>query len=141
LGSVEEPRQRFVILQGMNDMTLSSRPAVLVVEDEFWVMQDVAETLREHGFEDICAATGEEALPILEKRPDIQVVFTDINMPGRIDGIALAKAVAERWPDKRVIITSGRYQPAEIPDKWPFISKPYDPRAVASRIARMLGLR
>jgi DNA-binding NtrC family response regulator len=121
-------------------MTLASRPAVLVVEDEFWVMQDVAETLREHGFEDICASTGDDALPLLEKRPDIQVVFTDINMPGKIDGVELAKAIAERWPDKRVIITSGRYQPAEIPDKWPFIPKPYDPRAVAKKIGRMLGL-
>ena len=120
-------------------MSLPSRPAVLVVEDEFWVMQDVAETLREHGFEDICASTGDEALPLLEKRPDIQLVFTDINMPGKIDGIALAKAIAERWPDMRVIVTSGRYQPTEIQDKWPFIPKPYDPRAVARRIGRMLG--
>jgi DNA-binding NtrC family response regulator len=119
-------------------MSLTNRPAVLVVEDEFWVMQDVAETLREHGFEDICASTGDEALPILEQRPDIQVVFTDINMPGKIDGIALARVIATRWPDKRVIITSGRYQPDDISDKWPFISKPYDPRAVARRIGRML---
>ena len=121
-------------------MTLTSRPAVLVVEDEFWVMQDVAETLREHGLEDICAATGEEALPLLETRPDIKVVFTDINMPGSIDGLELARAVAERWPDKRVIVTSGRYQSAELPEKWPFIPKPYDPRAVAKRIIHMLGL-
>ena len=122
-------------------MSLASRPAVLVVEDEFWVMQDVAETLREHGFEEICASTGEEALPILEKRPDIQVVFTDVNMPGKIDGLALAKAIEERWPDKRVIITSGRYGADDFLGKWPFISKPYDPRAVARRIVRMLGVR
>jgi DNA-binding NtrC family response regulator len=120
-------------------MSLPSRPAVLVVEDEFWVMQEVAETLREAGFEDICASTGDEALPLLEKRPDIQVVFTDINMPGKIDGIELAKAIEERWPDKRVIVTSGRHQASEISDKWPFIAKPYDPRAVARRIGRMLG--
>ncbi len=120
-------------------MSLPSRPAVLVVEDEFWVMQDVAETLREHGFEDICASTGDEALPLLEQRPDIQVVFTDINMPGKIDGIALAKVIEERWPEKSVIVTSGRYRPAEMPENWPFIPKPYDPRAVARRIGNMLG--
>ncbi len=124
----------------MNDMSFPSRPAVLVVEDEFWVMTDVAETLREHGFEDVCAATGDEALPLLEQRPDIRLVFTDINMPGKIDGIALARVVEERWPDKRVIITSGRVRPSEIPENWPFIPKPYDPHAVAKRIGALLGL-
>ncbi len=125
----------------MNDQSTTFRPAVLVVEDEFWVMQDVAETLAEHGYEGLCARNGDEALPLLEQRPDVRLVFTDVNMPGRIDGLSLAREVGRRWPWIDVIITSGRVRgdDVDLQAKWPFIPKPYDPQAVVRRIGAMLG--
>jgi DNA-binding response OmpR family regulator len=125
----------------MNDQSPLSRPAVLVVEDEFWVMQDVAEILAEHGYESLCARNGDEALPLLEQRPDVKVVFTDVNMPGRVDGLSLAREVSRRWPWMDVLITSGRVREDDIdlrPD-WPFIPKPYDPKTVVKRIGALLG--
>ena len=112
----------------MTAVSANNRPAILVVEDEFWVMQDIAETLREHGFESLCARSGEEALPLLESRPDIGLVFTDINMPGAVDGIALAREVGRRWPRIGLILTSGRARTGdgEVSGKWTFIPKPYD---------------
>jgi CheY-like chemotaxis protein len=125
----------------MNDQSPLSRPAVLVVEDEFWVMQDVAETLAEYGYEGVCAPNGDEALPLLERRPDIRVVFTDVNMPGRIDGLSLAREVARRWPWIDVLITSGRVREGDIDlqANWPFVPKPYDPKSVVRRIAALLA--
>jgi CheY-like chemotaxis protein len=120
----------------MTDRSHSVRPAVLVVEDEFWVMQDVAETLAEHGYEGLCARNGDEALPLLESRPDVKVVFTDVNMPGRVDGLSLAREVSRRWPWIDVLITSGRVREGDIDlqPEWPFTPKPYDPKKVVRRI-------
>jgi CheY-like chemotaxis protein len=115
--------------------------AVLVVEDESVLRLDAAETLRDAGFEVVEAADATEALAALERRDDIGVLFTDIDMPGGIDGLELARRVHDRRPRMHLIITSGavRPRPQDIPDAGSFVGKPYCPNAVADTIRRLLA--
>jgi two-component system, response regulator PdtaR len=79
------------------------------------------------GFIAIEAANADEAIAILESRKDIRIVFTDIDMPGSMDGLKLARAVRERWPPIELILTSGHFdlRQDEIPERGRFFSKPY----------------
>ena len=112
------------------------RPVVLVVEDEFLIREYAVEIINEAGFEAIEAANADEAIEILESRGDIRIVFTDINMPGSIDGLRLAHAVRDRWPPIKLIVTSGHMTLPEsaLPKGGRFFSKPYQ----TSEIARTL---
>src|SRR5580700_2917182 len=85
----------------------TKRPVVLVVEDEFLIRMNAAEMIEEAGFEVVEASNADEAVAILEARLDIAVVFTDIQMPGSMDGLKLAKAVRDRWPPIHIVATSG----------------------------------
>ena len=78
------------------------------------------------------AAHADEAIAILEARQDIHLVFTDIDMPGSMDGLKLAAAVRDRWPPVHIIITTGKTRPLEIPANALFIPKPYLGRTVVS---------
>jgi CheY-like chemotaxis protein len=79
------------------------------------------------------ARNADEAIEILKARPDIRIVFTDIDMPGSMDGLKLAAAVCDRWPPIEIIITSGKVRPAasDIPARGVFLSKPYDEAALS----------
>jgi CheY-like chemotaxis protein len=79
----------------------------LIVEDEFLLRLDSAETIGSAGFEVIRAANADDAIAILNARPDIHVVFTDIQMPGSMDGLKLARFVRNRWPPIKIVATSG----------------------------------
>src|SRR5437868_6533693 len=92
---------------GMAEPT-SERAVILVVEDEFLIRMATADVIRDAGFEVLEAADADGAIAILESRGDIRVVFTDIHMPGSMDGAKLAQAVRQRWPPVRIIATSGR---------------------------------
>ena len=83
--------------------------------------------LEDAGFTVVEAATADAAWTILESRSDIDVLFTDIEMPGSMNGYALAGPVAERWPHIRLVLTSGRCRPAasDVPDHGRFVPKPY----------------
>lgn len=102
------------------------KPAMLVVDDEPLIRMDLAETGREAGFDTVEADEPSQALAILENRNDIRVVFTDIRMPGEVDGIELAHLVRRRWPPTVIVICSGNSQPSpeELPDNVIFVSKP-----------------
>jgi CheY-like chemotaxis protein len=67
------------------------------------------------GYTIVVANDADQAIAILEARQDIHLVFTDINMPGSMDGLKLAAAVRDRWPPVHIIITSGKIRPLEIP--------------------------
>jgi two-component system, response regulator PdtaR len=112
------------------------RPVVLLVEDEVLVRLFGADILEAAGFDVIEAANADEALRTLEARDDVQVLFTDIHMPGSLDGLELARCVHERWPDIELLIASGRSQvdPDEIPDNGRFVTKPYEPRRIVQQI-------
>ncbi|MFI5017808.1 MAG: response regulator [Dongiales bacterium] len=103
------------------------RATLLLVEDEVLVRWAAATVLRDAGFQVFDVERADEALPILEGRSDIAVVFTDINMPGRLDGRALAFEVKRRWPGIGLLVTSGDLGSREprLPDGSRFLAKPY----------------
>jgi two-component system, response regulator PdtaR len=86
----------------------SERPLVLIVEDEFLIRAATADAIRDAGFEVLEAGNADEALVALETRNDIRIVFTDMRMPGSMDGAHLAHAIRRRWPPVRIMATSGK---------------------------------
>ena len=103
-------------------------PAILIVEDEALVRLYAVDTVTAAGFDVVEAASADEAIRILESRSDIRAVFTDIQMPGLMDGLKLAQAVRDRWPPIKIIVTSGRELVTEgdLPEGGRFFAKPYD---------------
>jgi CheY-like chemotaxis protein len=114
--------------------TVTNRPVVLIVEDEALIRAGALDWVEEAGFEAIEAANADEAIRILESRNDIRILFTDIDMPGSMDGLKLAHAVRNRWPAIKLVVTSGRSLPAnkDLPKGGRFIGKPYAPSQVAT---------
>jgi DNA-binding NtrC family response regulator len=114
----------------MQDLKEAISPpiTVLIVEDEAFIRMDVADYLSDDQFVTIEAANADEAISILEHREDIEVVFTDVNMPGSIDGMELAGLVRQRWPSMSVVMTSGMVRPSQsaLPGSVKFFEKPYD---------------
>jgi CheY-like chemotaxis protein len=76
----------------------TANPAILVVEDELLLRLMAVDIVETAGFEALSAGTADEALAILEARADVRLVFTDVQMPGSMDGLRLAHAVRDRWP-------------------------------------------
>jgi CheY-like chemotaxis protein len=101
--------------------------AILVVEDEPLVALEVSETLRDKGYCVITVTNADNAIEVLEARNDIHTVFTDINMPGSMDGLKLAATVRDRWPPVNIIVTTGNRVPHrhQLPENGLFIAKPY----------------
>ena len=105
----------------------SGHARVLVVEDEPLLRTFNADMLSDAGFEVLEAADATEALHLLETTDDIRVVFTDVEMPGAIDGFALAQRIEAQWPTIGVLVTSGRRYPSEVftaPTRC-FVPKPF----------------
>jgi DNA-binding NtrC family response regulator len=116
-------------------------PAVLVVEDEEFIRLDAVDIVTDAGFRAYEAANADEAMRLLEEHGDIRVLFTDVNMPGSIDGLRLAHDVHDRWPPVRIIITSGQMKihEADMPTKSVFICKPYRALQVAGKLREMVA--
>jgi CheY-like chemotaxis protein len=121
-------------------MEKQRRLVVLVVEDEPLLLIDAVDLVTEAGFEAIGVKSADEAIRILESRDDIRIVFTDVNMPGSMDGIRLAHAVRHRWPPIEIIVTSGltlANVQELLPERGVFFPKPYKPAQVASALHRL----
>jgi two-component system, response regulator PdtaR len=105
----------------------SQRPVVLVVEDESLVRLTATNMVEDAGFEAIAASDADEAIRILESRNDISAVFTDVQMPGSMNGLRLAWVVRNRWPPVALILTSGQTDLAstDFPSGGRFLQKPY----------------
>jgi CheY-like chemotaxis protein len=116
-------------------------PVVLIVEDEFLLRLDSAEAIETGGFEVIQAANADEAIAILRARPDIRAVFTDIQMPGSMDGLKLARFVRDRWPPIKIIATSGRVVVGadDLPAGSVFLAKPYRSGELVSALRELTG--
>jgi len=113
---------------------------VLVVDDELLVRMTAIDELEETGFQVLEAANADVALEVLEARSDdVHALFTDVNMPGSMDGMALAEQVHRRWPHIRLLISSGyaRPHPDEIPDNGHFVPKSYRGATLVRHIAEM----
>ena len=121
--------------------TNERRPVILIVEDEFLVRMDAVDMIRAAGFDVVEAADADEALVILEDRLDIAVVFTDVQMPGSMDGLRLAAAVRDRWPPIKIIATSGmaRVTDDDLPSGSRFLSKPYSAREITGALRELTG--
>jgi len=102
-------------------------PVVLVVEDESLVRATAVEMAKNAGFEAIAASDADEAIRILESRSDIRAVFTDVQMPGSMDGLRLVQVVRSRWPPIALIVTSGHtdVKLSDLPTGARFLPKPY----------------
>ena len=114
-----------------------SAATVLVVEDDFLVRICAADALSEAGFNVLQADSGPDALRILEDGP-VDVVFTDINMPGAFDGAGLARRIRHRWPATAVVVTSGRGCPEGDLGDALFLPKPYMPDSLSRIIEEAL---
>ncbi|WP_426526858.1 response regulator [Bradyrhizobium sp. McL0615] len=117
------------------------RPVVLVVEDEALLRWHAVTMIEDAGFEVIEAANAAEAISVLEARTDIRVIFTDIQMPGSIDGLRLAHLVRNRWPPIKIIATSGqlRLRDYELPEGGRFLPKPYSVGQVTGTLRELIG--
>ena len=92
------------------------QPVVLVAEDEELIRLWAAGVLQENGFSVLEAANAEAAIRVLEARPEVQLLFTDIHMPGAFDGMELARRVHDRWPNVLLVLTSGKIEPRTAED-------------------------
>jgi CheY-like chemotaxis protein len=125
------------------EFAAANRPVVLVVEDEPLIRMIAMETFADEGFEAVGAATADQAIRILESRDDIRVIFTDIKMPGSMDGLKLAHAVRGRWPPIEIIVTSAfrALNDSGLPAGGRFFQKPYDAWQVVGVIRELLAMR
>jgi CheY-like chemotaxis protein len=119
----------------------SKGPVVLIVEDELLLRMNAVEMIAAAGFEVVEAGNADEAIEILESRRDITVVFTDIQMPGSMDGLKLARAVRGRWPPIKIVATSGHVHVSEtdLPEGGRFLPKPYSPLEVTGMLRELTG--
>jgi len=117
------------------------RPLVLIVEDEFLIRVDAIDVITAGGFDVIEAESADEAIAILECRPDITVVFTDVQMPGSMDGLKLAAAIRGRWPPVKIVATSGLFGISEddLPSGSRFLPKPYSALQIVGALRDMTG--
>jgi two-component system, response regulator PdtaR len=122
-------------------ITKAKRPAVLIVEDEVLLRIHAADIVEEAGFTPIEAKNADEAVAILESRDDIVLLFTDVNMPGSMDGLKLAHAVRNRWPPIKIMIVSGhlRVSENELPAHSRFYGKPFETNKMIAELRAMVA--
>lgn len=113
--------------------------AVLVVEDEVLIRMSLIAELEDAGFEVFEASNAAEAIEVLIANDRIRLMFTDVDMPGDVDGLKLAALVRDRWPPIKIIVTSGHHSVEDeaLPVEARFMAKPYDPNAVILSIREM----
>jgi CheY-like chemotaxis protein len=119
--------------------TVAERPVVLIVEDDFLLRMDAVDIVKAAGFEPVEAGNADEAIAILESDMNIHVVFTDIQMPGTMDGLKLARFVNDRWPPIKIVATSGRVRLSEddLPEGGRFLPKPYRPEQIVATLREL----
>jgi DNA-binding NtrC family response regulator len=114
-------------------------PAVLIAEDEILIRFALSDCLAGRGFRVFEASCAAEAIKVLEREPEIELVFTDIRMPGPMNGIDLANWIHAHRPGLPIVLTSGDARKAEVAARMtpeePFIPKPYDVEAVVDKIS------
>jgi CheY-like chemotaxis protein len=118
-------------------------PAVLVVDDEAWLRITLSDAFTDEGYDVVEAANSAEALALLQARPDIGIVITDIQMPGSMDGLRLARYVRDAYPPIALIVASGAVRPdsKDLPADAIFLAKPIDMRMLLARIAGLVAAR
>jgi CheY-like chemotaxis protein len=115
------------------------KKVVLVVEDEPLLRMMAVDLVVEAGFEALQACHAADAIALLESRTDVCIIFTDIDMPGSMDGLMLAAAARRRWPPIKIIITSGHFDidRSQIVAPTEFFAKPYVPQEIVEALRRL----
>jgi CheY-like chemotaxis protein len=114
--------------------------AVLIVEDEPLIRMGAVSLIEDAGFEVYEAGSADAAIALLE-RHEISLIFTDVNMPGSMDGLKLAHYVRGRWPPVKIIVTSGHVNLTKesLPAGALFLPKPYDPAEITHNVRELLA--
>lgn len=134
-GGAKSPAKCFTVMA--KPATL--KPAtILIVENEALICLELADWLTGLGLRVLLAEDADEAIALLDSHAEIDVLMTDIMMPGSMDGLRLAHHVRERWPPVRIVVASGRLdtQPCELPPGSIFVAKPFEPNALWRTLAR-----
>jgi two-component system, response regulator PdtaR len=118
---------------------MGSKIVVLVVEDEPLVGLAAIEMLEDAGYAVLHAPDADEAIKLLEKHPEIRLLFTDVQMPGSMDGVKLVEACRKRWPPVRIVVTSGNPRPTLLGEDTIFVPKPYDAATLHANCVVALG--
>jgi CheY-like chemotaxis protein len=116
-------------------------PVILIVEDDPFLRMLAVEFVNEAGFDTLEACDADQAIAILESNSKITLLFTDINMPGSMDGLELARVVNNRWPVVAILIASGHalLQQADLPPNGRFLRKPYRAAAMIADLHSLVG--
>ncbi len=119
----------------------NGKSVVLVVEDDMLIRMGAVDIVLSAGYEALEASDADEAIRILESRFDVDLVFTDVQMPGTMDGIKLSHYIRERWPPVKLLVASGNaiLEESLLPAGTRFFAKPYDDHAIADAMARLLA--
>ncbi|WP_410218489.1 response regulator [Paracoccus sp. (in: a-proteobacteria)] len=114
-------------------------PAILVVEDEVLIRMEAVDMLEDAGFRTYEAKSADAAMVILQTRPDIGLLFTDVDMPGSMNGLSLAAHVREQWPSIKIVIASGviDLSQEDLPKGACFFPKPYPSSDIVERLKAM----
>ncbi len=120
----------------MND----ERPVVLVVEDEPLIRMEAVDMVESAGFDTLEAGSAEAAIRMIEGQPEIAILFTDIDMPGPLDGLDLARIVRNRWPHIVIFVASGvvDLHRKSLPDGLAFFPKPYPTTQIDAALKRVM---
>jgi two-component sensor histidine kinase/CheY-like chemotaxis protein len=140
--SASVPRSSMAGKESNDTMVLHGATArVLVVEDEMMLRMRAVDIVEDAGFTSIEAVNADDALAILEERSDIDLLFTDIQMPGTMDGLKLAHAVHARWPSIKIMLVSGQVSPTETerPANSRFYGKPLEMKKMIAELREMMG--
>jgi len=135
-------RQAFRFIDVMMDATANKpAPVILIVEDDPFLRMLAVEFVNEAGFQTLEAGDADQAIAMLESSSKVTVLFTDINMPGSMDGLKLARVVSNRWPVIEILIASGHVllQQADLPPNGRFLRKPYRAEAMIADLQSLVG--
>jgi CheY-like chemotaxis protein len=116
-------------------------PVILIVEDDLFLRMLTVEFVNEAGFETLEACDADQAIAILESNSKITVLFTDVNMPGSMDGLKLARVVSNRWPVIEILIASARVplRKSDLPPDSRFLRKPYHAAAMIADLHSLVS--
>ncbi|MBW8319200.1 MAG: response regulator [Arenimonas sp.] len=119
----------------------NGKPVVLIVEDSPMIRMGAIDLVISAGYEALEARDADEAIRILELRTDIDIVFTDVQMPGTMDGIKLSHYIRDRWPPVKLIVASGAaiLEESMLPAGSRFFSKPYDELTITEAMAYLVS--
>ena len=119
----------------------NGQAVILVVEDSALIRMGAVDIVDSAGYIALEAQDADEAIRILESRDDIDLVFTDVQMPGTMDGVKLSHYIRNRWPPVRIIVASGMaiLEESSLPTGSRFFSKPYDHHAIGNAMAELLS--